>query len=237
MEVAFRVLGDSLRYNGSDIFKGHHFWRIGYLPGFDLAAVETQIRKELDRIEWLFLTTGQSIEYKGQTLPTFGMAPILVRTLEVGYHATRACLIPKICGEHGEGLLPSNAERRATHFPDTDGVIHVCEKLSHEGDQNDSAEWWMTTLSKKNNFNDPNWGIIRIDMTGLPRAARVYQDTHSASGVIVDRIDRIPGRIITEVNSQGPAAPHLHGRKVRIAARHDEAGQGTERRLGRKRTC
>src|SRR5262249_39435943 len=142
MEIARRHLGESLLYNRSDIFKGHHFWRIGFAPGFDLVGVEAQICKELDGIGWLFLTTGQSVEYKGQTLPTFGIAPILPRALEIGYHATRVCLIPKICGENGEGLLPSNAERRATHFPDTNGVIHVCERLSHEGDQNDSAEWW-----------------------------------------------------------------------------------------------
>ena len=29
------------------------------------------------------------------------------------------------------------------------GVIHVCENLSHEGDQNDSAEWWMMTLKTR----------------------------------------------------------------------------------------
>jgi hypothetical protein len=198
-EIADRLLGKAVSYRGSDVFKGHHFCRVGYATDFDLAGIESRIRKELDGIGWLFLTTGQSIDYKGQMLPTFGMAPILLRTLAVGYHATRACLIPQICGEHGEGLLPSNTARRATHFPDTEGVIHVCEKLSHEGDDNDSAEWWMTTLRQKNNFDDPNWGIIRIDMTGLPAMARVYQDTHSQSGVIVDRIDRIPGALITEV--------------------------------------
>jgi hypothetical protein len=199
-EIADRLLGSALLYRGSGVCKGHHFLRVGYSPDFDIAGVENRIRAELDGIEWLFLTTGQSVEYKGQTLSTFGMAPILPRTLEVGYHATRACQIPKICGDHGEGLLPSNAERRATHFPDTDGVIHVCEKLSHEGDENDSAEWWMMTLSRKNNFDDPNWGIVRIDMTGLPATARVYQDTHSASGVIVDRIMRIPGKLIRPVH-------------------------------------
>ena len=54
--------------------------------------------------------------------------------------------------------------------------------------------------SKKNNFNDPNWGIVRIEMNGLPQGARVYQDMHSASGVLVDRIDRIPGSLISEVH-------------------------------------
>ncbi len=224
IEIARRHLGESLLYNRSDIYKGHHFWRIGFAPGFGLAGVEPQIRKELDGIGWLFLTTGQSIEYKGQTLPTFGLTPILPRPLEVGYHATRSCLIPKICGEHGEGLLPSNAERRATGFPDTDGVIHVCAKLSHEGDQNDSAEWWMMTLGKKNNFNDPDWGIVRIDMTGLPATARVYQDMHSASGVIVDRIDRIPGRLISEVSGRGPAVP--------AASRTEGASASAPRRGG-----
>jgi hypothetical protein len=203
-EIADRLLGSALLYRRSGVFKGHHFLRVGYSPDFNLAGVERRVREELDRIGWLVLTTGQSIEYKGQTLPTFGMAPILPRLLEVGYHATRACLIPKICGDHGEGLLPSNAERRATHFPDTDGVIHVCEKLSHEGDQNDSAEWWMMTLSKKNNFNDPDWGIVRIDMTQLPAPARVYQDMHSASGVIVDRLDKIPSKLIHEVDLREP---------------------------------
>ncbi len=206
-EIADRLLGKAVLFRGSGVFKGHHFCRVGYSPDLDLAGVEPQIREELDGIAWLFVTTGQSIEYKGQTLPTFGMAPILPRALEVGYHATRACLIPKICGEDGEGLLPSNAQRRATHFPDTDGVIHVCEKLSHDGDQNDSAEWWRTTLSKHNRFNDPDWGIVRIDMTGLPRGTRVYQDMHSASGVVVDRIDRIPGRLISDVSAREPAAP------------------------------
>jgi hypothetical protein len=203
-EIADRLLGSALLYRGSGVFKGHHFLRVGYSPDFDLVGVERRVREELDGIGWLFLTTGQSVEYKGQTLPTFGMAPVLRRRLTVGYHATRACLIPKICGEHGAGLLPSNAERRATHFPDTDGVIHVCEKLAHEGNENDSAEWWKMTLSKKNNFDDPNWGIVRIDMTGLPPTARIYQDMHSASGVMVDRIDRIPGALIREVDLHEP---------------------------------
>ncbi len=203
-EIADRLLGTVVLFRGSGVFKGHRFLQVGYSPDFDLAGIDNRIREELDGIEWVFLTTGQSIEYEGQTLPTFGMASILRRTLEVGYHATRTCLIPKICGERGEGLLPSNAERRATRFPDTEGVIHVCEKLSHAGDENDSAEWWRMTLSKNNRFNDPDWGIVRIDMTGLPATARVYQDMHSASGVIVDRIERIPGKLIREVSLREP---------------------------------
>jgi hypothetical protein len=210
-EIANGLLGTAVLCRECAFFKGHNFLRISYSPDFDLAGVEKRIREELDGIEWLFLTTGQSIQNNGQTLPTFGMAPMLPRKLEVGYHATRACLVPKICGEQGEGLLPSNAERRATHFPDTNGVIHVCERLSHKGEQNDSAQWWMMTLSKRNNFNDSNWSILRIDMTQLPATARVYQDMHSASGVIVDRIERIPGRLITEVPVVARQCHHLTG--------------------------
>lgn len=201
-EIARRHLGESLLHSGSSTYKGHRIWRVGFAPDFDLAGVEAKLRKELDGIGWLFVTTGHAIDYKGQTMPTFGMAPLLPKTLAVGYHTTRACLIPKICGEGGEGLLPSNAERRATNFPDTDGVIHVCEKLSHEGDENDSAEWWKGTLSKKNRFGDPDWRIVQIDMTRLPLGARVYQDMHSASGVLVDRIEKIPGKLIRPVGCE-----------------------------------
>ena len=143
-------------------------------------------------------------------LLSFGLAPVLPKVLKVAYHATRACLIPRICGAKGEGLFPSNAMRQATHFPDTEGVIHVCEKLTHEGVENDSAEWWMKTLSQKNRFDDPIWGIVRIDMTRLPRGARVYQDMHSTSGVIVDRIDRIPGRLLSEVDFTGGETREPH---------------------------
>jgi hypothetical protein len=57
----------------------------------------------------------------------------------------------------------------------------------------------MTTLREKNRFNDPDWGIVEIDMTHLPPGARVYQDIHSVSGMIVDKIERIPGELIREV--------------------------------------
>jgi hypothetical protein len=199
-EIARRHLGEAIRCNGNEIFKNHHVWLIGYAPDFDLAGVERQLRRELNEIGWLFVTTGR-VTKRGETYLGFGMAPILPRTLTVGYHATRACLIPRICGEDGEGLLPSNAERQATDFPDTEGVIHVCAKLTHNGAENDSAEWWKKTLSQKNRFNDSNWGIVQIDMTQLPTGARVYQDMHSVSGVIVDRINRIPGKLISPVGA------------------------------------
>ena len=198
-DIVRRHLGKALLRTYGDVYTNlHHFWRFGYTNDFDLSRVEKHIRADLDRIGWLFLTTGESVEKRnGETLPTFGAAPILPRTLTVGYHATRACVIPRILDE---GLLPSNAERQTTDYPDTEGVIHVCAKLKHEGSENDSAEWWRDELAKKNRFNDPDWGILHIDMARLPATARTYQDMHSQTGVIVDRIDRIPAKLITEVS-------------------------------------
>jgi hypothetical protein len=193
------VLRDDLKYNQTGIYNGFHLLRIGYPPAFNLASVEQRLRRELDQIEWLFVTTGERLEVKAESFLSFGIAPILRSQVETAYHATRSCLIDRICGEQGEGLLPSNAERRATTFPDTEGVIHVCAKLAHEGAENDSAEWWMKELRTRNRFNDPHWGIVKIDMTGLPTGARVYQDMHSSSGLIVDRLTVIPGKFITEV--------------------------------------
>ncbi len=195
-----RLLGPACIRIGNDELCGHHCMMVDYNPHFDLASVVKQLRKELDAIGWLFVTTGRD-----KTYPTFAVAPILSRTLTVAYHATRSCLIPTI---RKEGLLPSNAERQASNYPDTKGVIHVCEKLTHVGEENDSAEWWLKILSQKNKFNDPNWGIVRVDMTHLPLETRVYQDMHSTSGVVVDRIDRIPGELVSEVQDPDEGLNH-----------------------------
>jgi hypothetical protein len=211
MEIAYRYLGKALLHNGATVLGDNRLWAVGYSWDFDFARVEAKIRAELDEIDWLFVSLG-AIEYNGRELPGFGLAPILPRKLTVAYHATRLCLIPRICGEHGEGLLPSNSERRATRFADTEGTIHVCEKLTYEGTERNSAVWWMTALSKKNNFKDPAWGIVRIDMTRLPPGARAYKDMHSTSGVVVDRLDRIPGDLIEAVEGQSTV-----GRDVSIA--------------------
>ena len=195
IKIAQHHLGKALRAHQSAVYQNHHFLCIGDAPDFNLAAVAAKIRNDLDGIEWLFVTTDEGIkEYKGEDLLSFGAAPILPKKLTDGYHAVCACVIPRILEE---GLLPSNAERRATNHPDTEGVIHVCAKLKHEGNDDDNAEWWMNTLAKENRFGDTNYGIVRIDMARLP-AARVYQDMQSFSGVIVDRIDRIPANLITQ---------------------------------------
>jgi hypothetical protein len=53
-------------------------------------------------------------------------------------------------------------------------------------------------VSKRNRFNDPHWGIVRIDLAGLV-GAKVYQDMHSQSGLIIDKTDRIPPDLVSQV--------------------------------------
>lgn len=190
------LLGGAYKESCTGFMKGHHVSFVTYVQGFNLGAVERELRERLDGVGWLYVSTGD-IEKKGQIEAAFAIAPILPIKVAVGYHATRTCKIGQI---KDEGLKPSNEERRATNFPDTEGVIHVCAKLKEDGGK-DSAEWWREELSKKNRFGDPNWSILRIDMSGLPVEARVYQDMHSASGIIVDMIDQIPGDLISEVPS------------------------------------
>jgi hypothetical protein len=190
------LLGKSVKCRLPGQFKGHHILHIGYPEDFDLSALEPQLRQDLDAIGWQFVTTGTRLELRvAGEIPSFGVAPILLRSVPVAYQATRACIIPLILKD---GLLPSNADRRATAFPDTEGVIHACAKLTHTEAENDSAEWWRQELSKKNRFNDPHWGIVQIDLTGL-RGARVHQDMHSKSGLIIDRVDRVPPDLVRQV--------------------------------------
>ena len=49
-------------------------------------------------------------------------------------------------------------------------------------------------------FRDPNWGILSIDVARLLHA-RVYQDMHSQSGLVIDRIERIPPDLITVIST------------------------------------
>ena len=59
----------------------------------------------------------------------------------------------------------------------------------------DQGRW---ELGKKNRCNDPHWGIVRIDLAVLP-GARVHQDMHSQSGLIIDRMDHIPPHLVEQV--------------------------------------
>jgi hypothetical protein len=198
LEIVRSVVGRHVRLRQEGTYKGHHLILVAFEKDFDLSAVEPELRRRLDAIEWQFVTTGEDPKPGNRVFPCFGIAPIIKKSVAVAYHATRACVIPSILTE---GLLPSNGERSATGFPDTAGVIHVCEKLTCNEGENDSAEWWKEHLSKRNRFDDPHWGIVQIDMARL-RNARVYQDMHSASGLIVDKVDRIPKELITVVRGR-----------------------------------
>ena len=166
-EILHALLGGNIKERRMSRFKGHHMISIGYSPSLDLAAVQWELRRKLDGVGWQFVTTGRSVKLKdGQMVPSFGIAPIVPLAVPVAYHATRACVIERVVDLH-QGLLPSNEGRRATTFPDTEGVIHACAKLHSNQGENDSADWWMQHLSRNNIFNDSLWGIVRIEMTGL----------------------------------------------------------------------
>ena len=191
------LLGENWLWDGGRMNSlGHHYWTFDYEPAFDLASIEDEIRRKLDEIEWQFVTISHKVvDGADRKFKWFGIAPILSKSVDASYHATRLRTIPLIL-EHG--LLPSNKERQASAFPDTEGVIHVCETLGDDaGHEKGSAVWWAHTLSEKNCLKATDYGIVRIDMKGL--VARVYQDMHSTSGLIVDRIDRIPTERIVRV--------------------------------------
>ena len=113
--------------------KGHHYWTFDYEPAFDLCEIEREIRRRLDEIEWQFVTISNAVLENGnRKWKWFGIAPILPQSVDVGFHVTRLIAIARILNE---GLLPSNQERRATTFPDTERVIHVCRTLMTKADE------------------------------------------------------------------------------------------------------
>lgn len=159
----------------------------------DTETIRHRVRCTLDALGWVLVATGEECE--DPELSIFGIAPIRRRIVSVAYHATRTCVVPAIMTV---GLLPSNADRRATTFLDTDGVIHVCEELGVDSNDIGSARWWGVHLSDNNRFGDRNWNILRLDMRELD--ARVYCDIHSESGLVVDRIANVPPDRISLVN-------------------------------------
>lgn len=196
LDVARGCIGhDNFKLSEQGKFGSHNIIRIVYYPNLDFVAIKAELQARLDTIEWVFVTTG-TVDLLEGTFPAFGIAPIQHRKVAVAYHATRQAVVLDILHD---GLLPSNPIRRATTFSDTDGVIHVCEKLRCGSGENDCAEWWRNELSKKNRFEDPYWTIVRIDLDGLEEA-RIYQDMHSQSGIVIDRIERIPPERITLVD-------------------------------------
>ncbi|MFT3882826.1 MAG: hypothetical protein QM703_24625 [Gemmatales bacterium] len=192
--VVNEVLGDSLKGLKPDEIKMHPIYSVIHkAKSMDLTMLRQTLKQEFEKIDWQLVTTNYEYQIHDSIYPSFGIAPIVKKPVRIVYHATKTTTIQKILKE---GLLPSNFERSATNFPDTEGVIHACEKLI--SCENNSAEWWMKHLSKNNRFDDPHWGIVRIDLSSL-KNVRVHQDMHSESGLVIDKIDRIPAELITEM--------------------------------------
>jgi hypothetical protein len=175
---------------------GHEVARVLYDASFNVSSIERKVRSGLEAIDWQFITTETTYETdEGRPLKCFDITPIRLRQVKRVYHATTRAKIDLILSE---GLLPSNDKRSTTGWPDTEGRIHACEKLTcHEG-ENECAEWWMQKLSEKVNQSIVDWGILEINLAGFT-SARTHQDMHSASGIIIDRIERVPQARIKRV--------------------------------------
>jgi hypothetical protein len=185
VEIARRVLGDKfvmpvpMRLGGTGF---HPVIRIVPVSGCDVSDYSGQIREELEKIGWQFVTILND-DQPTAAQRRFAMAPITNRSVTVTYHTTRASTLETI---QREGLLPSNPARRQTDYPDTDGKLHVCEALTGDG----SASRWVRIFCQRYSRKPEEYAILRVDLAGLE--ARVYLDVRSQYGLIVDRFDRIP---------------------------------------------
>jgi len=176
--VAVTRLGDS----GFDPHRGPHpVLKVVLTPGVQVEEHSGQLREELDKIGWQFITILNDDPQTPQR--RFAMAPVTPREATVTYHTTLASTWVAI---QRDGLVPSNPAIRQTNFPDTEGKIHVCKAPTGDG----SGSSWVRIFCNKNQRKPEEYAILRVDLSGL--GARVYQDVRSQYGLIVDRIDRIP---------------------------------------------
>jgi hypothetical protein len=145
---------------------------------------------------WQFVTLGS--KWGSETygyFPCFGVAPITPLTVELAYHATETTRLPKIMAE---GLRASGPDIGHTGYPDTRGKIHLCRTLEGEFE---SAARWVVEIAKKTATDPRGYSVLAVDLRLVPDA-RIYQDLHSDSGVVVDRVDRIPPAAIQLVDRQ-----------------------------------
>ena len=143
----------------------------------DLSEHEDNVRERLGGIGWQWVTVKDEATNEPKPFG-FGMAPIRRRPLHTAYHTTLRTAIPSI---RQIGLLPSNKANRQTDYPDTEGRIHVSEKLEGDG----SAVRWIRIFSEKYNRPQADYGILKLDLQGAE--GRMYEDIHSAHGVVIDR--------------------------------------------------
>jgi hypothetical protein len=171
-----------------DEFKGHHILCVVTQLGCAIGSHEGSLRKSLDALSWQFVTTGSRWHHllpRERQHDCFGLAAVEPLEPLVVYHATERERWPRILEK---GLLPSNPTIATSGFPDTEGRIHVC---AHHDNGREGATYWVTLLSERRKRKDDDYIIIEVDLHRVP-GARVYQDVHSTSGLVVDRIESIP---------------------------------------------
>jgi hypothetical protein len=194
-ELMLEVLGESnvKCQRGDHDSPIHPVWHFGHPVTFDVVPFITILRRRLDLLGWQFVTTG-GCSPDGE-LRYFGAAPMLIVPVpkKIVYHTTQLWKFPCIfC----EGLLPGNEERSSTKYPDTEGKIHVSLKPCKDLELGDQADFWKRTFETDN--PDDECGIFEVNLMDLPPEARIYRDTHSAWGVVIDRVEQIAPKYLRE---------------------------------------
>jgi len=119
----------------------------------------------------------------------YGVAPIesCIPRPEIVYHATENWRIPLI---RKQGLKCNRDEVR---YADTRDKIYVCPIL--DDGSTTCAAYWAKLLSESDQVPIEAFSILEVDLRTSP-SARVYQDLHSQSGIVIDGIDSIPSDAI-----------------------------------------
>jgi hypothetical protein len=200
VEIVTAVFGDchpqALRYATHEVVKCY--------PLFSKSQVDRQektVRAQLERLtpEWQFITIEDiGNRFRPVTrspLPltqvgeggrnTYGLAPVLPLDdpPATAFRATRSTNAESCLNE---GIEPSDGQN---NYPDTKGKLYFCRTLNGPGH---SAKRFATLLSDNDDVPMADYSILEVRLDDLPSSARIYQDAHSESGIIVDRFNRIP---------------------------------------------
>ncbi len=161
--------------------EGHHaVLKVVVRNGCDLTLYEREMRRRLDEIGWEWVTV--KLNEAGKAV-RFGMAPIRPRQVGIAYHVTLKACVQSIMDK---GLLPGGSAIQHTNFPDTEGRIHLAEKLEGDG----GAVRWISILGKASGHALTDYCVLEVNLQGID--GRMYQDAHSQFGLVIDKIDRIP---------------------------------------------
>ncbi len=151
----------------------------------DLDETKKTLGAKLNEVDWF-----SSEMKRGGSLVL--LAPMLFVDAVESFHATRLANVESI---FEWGLLPSIPERCNTDRPDCYANIYVCPTLGNLPPDptiepaKETAHWWRWYLSKHNRYDDPDWSILQVDLANSH--AKVYRDTRSTSGLIVNGLEAI----------------------------------------------